>query len=148
MTIQLEHYPDLEQLYEDLRKFQRNLMGCVNCRVLWTKVCCVPQELLEDANKLFLDASGLSAHGINDVSHGLCRLCLRDGLVALRRKRQNREKNPDCFGKVTHYCDQFLCEFRNECLIEEDEKRAVEQLMAWQARIAQTRQPTEVAQYA
>jgi len=148
MTIQLEHYPSIDVLIGELRKFQRNLFGCVGCGTIWTKTCCVPQEFLEDINKLLLTVKDLERLSVNDVSHGLCRMCLREGLINVRRKRQNRERNPDCFGKATHYCDQFLCEFRNECLIEEDEKRAVEQLMAWQARIIQTRQPAEAAQYA
>lgn len=49
-------------------------------------------------------------------SGSLCKPCLRDCLVPIYRKRQSEEKNFDCFGKATDYCDQFKCKYRELCL--------------------------------
>ena len=54
--------------------------------------------------------------GKGDVSHGLCRKCLKDCLTPTYRRRQLRENNFDCFGKCTGYCDQTECKYRHLCL--------------------------------
>lgn len=51
-------------------------------------------------------------------SGALCKPCLRDCLTPLYRKRQSEERNFDCFGKATHYCDQLQCRYRDLCLIQ------------------------------
>lgn len=52
----------------------------------------------------------------NTPSGSLCKLCLKQSLVALYRKRQSKEGNFDCFAKATNYCDQLQCKYRELCL--------------------------------
>ena len=53
----------------------------------------------------------------DSVSSGsLCKPCLRECLAPIYRKRQSEERNFDCFGKATDYCDQFKCKYRELCL--------------------------------
>jgi hypothetical protein len=49
-------------------------------------------------------------------SGGLCKPCLKDSLAPLYRKRQSKERNFDCFGRATGYCNQFHCKYRELCL--------------------------------
>jgi len=49
-------------------------------------------------------------------SGGLCKPCLKESLAPLYRKRQSEERNFDCFGKATDYCDQPQCKYRGLCL--------------------------------
>ena len=49
-------------------------------------------------------------------SGSLCNPCLKDSLAPIYRKRQSLEKNFDCFGKASGYCDQLTCKYRNLCL--------------------------------
>jgi len=49
-------------------------------------------------------------------SGSLCKPCLKESLVPLYRKRQSEERNFDCFGKATHFCDQLQCKYRGLCL--------------------------------
>ena len=46
----------------------------------------------------------------------LCKPCLKESLVPIYRKRQSSEKNFDCFGKATLFCDQLQCKYRELCL--------------------------------
>jgi len=68
---------------------------CIKCRKEWT---------IED--------------GYSDPvpSGSLCKPCLKESLAPLYRKRQSEEKNFDCFGKATDYCDQSCCKYRQICL--------------------------------
>jgi len=50
----------------------------------------------------------------------LCNPCLKESLVPIYRKRQSREKNFDCFGKASGYCDQFECKYRDLCLMQKE----------------------------
>ena len=50
------------------------------------------------------------------VSGGLCKRCLRNGLIQLYRGKQLKEGNFDCFGKASDYCDQLDCRYRELCL--------------------------------
>jgi len=52
----------------------------------------------------------------DDISHGLCRRCLKECLTPIYRQRQLREKNFDCFGKCSGYCDQLTCKYRELCV--------------------------------
>jgi hypothetical protein len=45
-------------------------------------------------------------------SSGLCKPCLKDSLIPLYRKRPSKERNFDCFGKATDYCDQLQYKYR------------------------------------
>ncbi len=50
-------------------------------------------------------------------SGSLCKPCLKESLAPLYRKKQSEERNFDCFGRATDYCDQFQCKYRPLCLI-------------------------------
>ena len=50
-------------------------------------------------------------------SGSLCRPCLKESLAPLYRKKQSEERNFDCFGRATDYCDQFQCKYRTLCLV-------------------------------
>jgi hypothetical protein len=48
-------------------------------------------------------------------SHGLCPMCAKERLIPVFRKQQQKEGNPDCFGKSSGYCDQENCTFHPLC---------------------------------
>jgi hypothetical protein len=72
---------------------------CVKCKKTWEKV----------DGDCDLTPSGT-----------LCKPCLKESLVPIYRKRQFREKNFDCFGKASGYCDQSECKYRDLCLMQKE----------------------------
>ena len=53
---------------------------------------------------------------LEGYSHGLCRDCLKEGVIPIYRRRQLQEGNWDCFGKAADYCDQCECKYRQLCI--------------------------------
>ena len=49
-------------------------------------------------------------------SHGLCRICVKEALAPLYRRRQIEEGNFDCFARSAGYCDQSACKYRVLCV--------------------------------
>ena len=51
----------------------------------------------------------LSVKGLDDISHGPCRLCLREKMLEAYRRKQRESGYPDCFGTAGHFCSREEC---------------------------------------
>lgn len=68
------------------------------------------------------------------INHGLCRLCAREMLIPIRRKKQKQEGRPECFAsKNSEKCQNLDCPYRNYCFATETELRH------WETRKKQRR---------
>jgi len=47
--------------------------------------------------------------GLQDISHGPCRLCLRERKLEAYRRWQRGNKFPECFGSAGHFCSREKC---------------------------------------
>ena len=139
-NIVLKHYGDLGSFFRALRASQNYVVECVACGDM-RPIDELPEHLTEEEKReiclcadegsgLFLTSKDLAREKI-EISHGLCWMCLRHSLTPIRRRRQERERNPDCFAKACHYCDQFRCEFRKECLVANEESEGRTRIERW-----------------
>lgn len=72
---------------------------CINCECIW---------ITDSQND-------------SEISHGLCKMCARKQLTPLLRKKQLLNGFFDCFARSKDYCDQWHCEYRYLCLVNEEE---------------------------
>ena len=52
----------------------------------------------------------------NDISHGICKSCLRSLQTDLVRKRQIKEGFSDCYAHGYEDCTELMCYFWSSCL--------------------------------
>jgi hypothetical protein len=53
--------------------------------------------------------------GDDNISHGICRRCLRELQKDTVRRRQRREGYSPCYAQGHEDCTEFVCAFYNSC---------------------------------
>lgn len=128
------HFACCDHFLKAVWRFENNLTQCIDCRLVWINSYQIngngrglhPEELLhlewcvEELNALHLCVAQLASLEIF-ISHGLCRLCLRNKLVPIRRKVQKNNGFFDCFATAEHgHCSQYACEYYTICVVDQE----------------------------
>lgn len=154
----MRYFRDCDEFLKALWRFESYLTQCICCRAMWASppekggngngsgngvehtLSCeemeVLQACLQELNRI-KPCTGWLAEREVFVSHGMCKLCFRDRIMPLWKKRQKKESPFDCFGTaVNGYCDQVACVYRDTCVVNEEDIRQ------WKERRAEAQQMT------
>lgn len=121
-----------------IKFFETALVQCVKCRKFRLadefQYHAHLQMLVNQLNQWALSVDDLKAFDLK-VSHGFCKMCAREQLIPVSRKRQEKEGYYPCFGTAVDGCcsesglnGSRRCKYYNACVTTRDE---IEKHRAW-----------------
>jgi hypothetical protein len=131
-----KHFISFEDFLSVAVWFQDCFVQCVECRSL-RLADEIPKEsakflgkLIDEFNSWAPCMDELKAFGFK-ISHGSCKLCIRERLIEVSRRRQIKEGYYPCFGTAVdgHCSEQGKCKYYNSCVTTQEE---IEDHRGWQ----------------
>ncbi len=126
----LKYFDNCASFLKGAWRFSNNLTQCLVCkkfsiinykidgiggfldgesRLFLDKVC----DELNELSPSTCDMVTLDIH----VSHGYCHHCLREKMMPIARRHQEKEGNFPCFGTAIGDCDQKGCRYYSACVV-------------------------------